>query len=683
MQKPLNLRVPCAVALSFAAGIACAYALFKADVDGFFVLVPFGAFCFLCAYFALAKKPAIWVFVSALVALIFLFGALYTYVLLSSLSQADVPLGELCEIEGRVAEVGSTAAGGRYIIVENATTEGEKLGGKVIAYLEEKAGDYCERGYKVTFLTTLNLQAVIDDGDISYRAIDGIKYYCTVYGGMDATSRFSLFAAVQSAISEPLSSSLCEETASVCKALLLGDTSGISEQTTSAFRYGGIAHVFSVSGLHIGVLYAALTFAFAHIPIRRILSVAIRLAAIFFYAGVCGFAPSAVRSAVMCSVAAFATFSRKKYDSINSLSIAAIVLFCINPLYLYDVGFVLSFASVGGIFLFFRTIKRFLTALPTRLRTSLSVGISSQIATTPVLLTTFGYLSAAGLILNVAVIPFFSAIYVALLICTLACALIPVLCPYLLPTVCAPLELFINVAGEMGFENTLIYGFGGQELYVYFAIFTVTLTDKVNIKAEIRAALCCIAAFAVALSVVYSRVTPTCEVRVTARSGYSGGAATVSTPQGKTLIVSGDFSGDISDWVRECNTLVVLTESDFITAFISVGDDFDEAYMAGYNIGMSSYGHTFVTYADDFSVNGADFHFAKNVLTVSAYFRSVDFCINANSVSDDTAIYFDEDGATVIFGGVWTATDMYGETSFSFPLSAEAFPSPVVAESKE
>ena len=73
------------------------------------------------------------------------------------------------------------------------------------------------------------------------------------------------FLAVRSRLVETLYAGMDEESAAVTCALLTGDTSGIESGLLENVRRGGIAHIFAVSGLHIGALYAFCLFLFRKI----------------------------------------------------------------------------------------------------------------------------------------------------------------------------------------------------------------------------------------------------------------------------------------------------------------------------------------------------------------------------------------------------------------------------------
>lgn len=71
--------------------------------------------------------------------------------------------------------------------------------------------------------------------------------------------------------------------------MLTGDGSAVENGLLQNFRYGGVAHIFAVSGLHIGVIYAILSFLLKRIRMPKLLRCALIFAPLLFYVGVCPF----------------------------------------------------------------------------------------------------------------------------------------------------------------------------------------------------------------------------------------------------------------------------------------------------------------------------------------------------------------------------------------------------------
>jgi competence protein ComEC len=70
---------------------------------------------------------------------------------------------------------------------------------------------------------------------------------------------------------------------------------------------------------------------------------------LLFYALLSGWSPSVVRSVLMAAVLLSSFCLEYEAETMNSLGLAALILFMLNPANLFDIGFQLSFLSVGMI----------------------------------------------------------------------------------------------------------------------------------------------------------------------------------------------------------------------------------------------------------------------------------------------------------------------------------------------
>jgi len=159
-----------------------------------------------------------------------------------------------------------------------------------------------------------------------------------------------------------------EESRGLLEALLLGYRGNIDSRTYLAFRKTGLLHFISLSGMHLGILVGIVWWLCktAGIMKRGRATICIIVTAVFLLI-VPPRAPT-VRAAIISFVFCASFFFRRRPNSINTLSLAAIILLLMRPTNLFEAGWQLSFASVLGIVLFYRRIYLFLyetiTGLP-------------------------------------------------------------------------------------------------------------------------------------------------------------------------------------------------------------------------------------------------------------------------------------------------------------------------------
>ncbi len=98
------------------------------------------------------------------------------------------------------------------------------------------------------------------------------------------------------------------------------------------------------------------------------------------------------------------------------------------------------------------------------------------------MLSAFGYLSGASLVLNIIVVPLLSALFSVLFIVTMLCTAVAPVAAYILPLATAPLDAVLSFLICAGFEKSLISGFGTGLFAPLYYIAVIFLSDKLNLK---------------------------------------------------------------------------------------------------------------------------------------------------------------------------------------------------------
>nr|HRJ73095.1 ComEC/Rec2 family competence protein [Terrimicrobiaceae bacterium] len=135
-------------------------------------------------------------------------------------------------------------------------------------------------------------------------------------------------------------------------AMVAGDTSAMPEQIQEEFRNTGTYHLFSVSGLHVGMLTLILWHVFRTLRVpRQYASLAI-IPLVFFYVVMTGWKPASVRAAIMASIVLCGFLTSRHPILANNLFAAAFLILLANTNELFNPGFQLSFTVVAAILLF-------------------------------------------------------------------------------------------------------------------------------------------------------------------------------------------------------------------------------------------------------------------------------------------------------------------------------------------
>ena len=160
----------------------------------------------------------------------------------------------------------------------------------------------------------------------------------------------------------------------VAIAMTLGDKSRLTNDLREVYSISGASHVLALSGLHIGIIYALMVLVVGYRRLGWLREVVVILG-IWAYAFFTGLSPSVVRAAVMITVYSIVSLANRDRMSLNTLALTAIIMLVWNPLYLYDVGFQMSFMAVLFILLFYPTL---FALLPERWIDKLSFSLTTR-----------------------------------------------------------------------------------------------------------------------------------------------------------------------------------------------------------------------------------------------------------------------------------------------------------------
>ncbi len=223
-----------------------------------------------------------------------------------------------------------------------------------------------------------------------------------------------------------------EDAAAFFLTLAAGQRAALDDSLEEAFSRSGLAHVLSVSGLHVAAL-ALMTLAL----LRRVLvraggrfrgMEARRFAApasvpfVWAYVVFTGNQPPAVRSAVMATVVLLGLALWRRADGLNSLSTAALVLVIWTPSSVVDLSLQLSFLAVLSLLLLTpalrgaipvappdpkeeRRLKRWIGKTRETILETFCASLAATVASVPLVASAFGRASIAGLVSNIVCMP--------------------------------------------------------------------------------------------------------------------------------------------------------------------------------------------------------------------------------------------------------------------------------------
>ena len=482
-ERIINFRPAFFVAIGCILGIADAFYWATGTIATAIVIAVCSLMLIAAVFFLVGAKDIVKKFIvyTGLFLIAFIFCGLNFFCIYTDYENSDLNGGTFIAV-CRVDEIKNYDGGQRLVVSDLKLKGNREIVSDYKALLSVFGDSDYDLGDRLTFKGTFYDRGAFynDNYSASYVA-DKIKY-TVLLNADDVTllsSKPTLFEKSNMFLRDGLKEGLDEDEFSVAYALICGNSLFMDDDLLTNFRDTGIAHIFAVSGLHIGFLSAVLNFVFDKLKTRRIIKFLAIPPTLFFYSGICGFTASSIRAAIMATVMLFATITGRKYDGLSSVSIAAIIVLAIFPAQLFCVGFQLSFGIVLGIIVLARRISKLLKFLPHKLADSLGVVLSAQLVSIPIMLQTFGSFSCISVLINLLFVPIVGVIYVFILVATLigsvlGIARITVFIPNYV------LKVIIAAVNSFDFSIFKIGGFAfGVFMIAYFWAMYV-LSDKVN-----------------------------------------------------------------------------------------------------------------------------------------------------------------------------------------------------------
>lgn len=186
---------------------------------------------------------------------------------------------------------------------------------------------------------------------------------------------------------------------------LLGVKSSLPSGLSDTLKVVGLTHIIVASGANLSIL---INFA------RKILGKISRftgflgsLLLIIFYIGMTGITPSMARAGVVSGLSLLGWYTGRIPDIWRLLLLVATATLLYNPMYIIDLGWMLSFASFAGLLI----LAPILTSLfygdkkPNILGATIIETISASLICTPILLYFFGSLSLISIFANLLILP--------------------------------------------------------------------------------------------------------------------------------------------------------------------------------------------------------------------------------------------------------------------------------------
>ena len=189
----------------------------------------------------------------------------------------------------------------------------------------------------------------------------------TLLSSGGAASPAHALDAIRRGISARVDAVLPEPSAGVARAIINGDQSAVTDAARNTMATAGIAHVLSVSGLHLtivaGGVFAMLRLLLGsfegiarRVSVKR-LAAAGGMAAALFYYGISGGNVAALRATLMILQVFGAVLFGRRALTMRNVAIAGIIVIASDPASVFRPSFQLSFAAVVALIGAYESIR--------------------------------------------------------------------------------------------------------------------------------------------------------------------------------------------------------------------------------------------------------------------------------------------------------------------------------------
>lgn len=225
----------------------------------------------------------------------------------------------------------------------------------------------------------------------------------------------SFLAQLKTVVQTKMNEAMAPGDAAILCGMLFGGYDGIDADVVRNFASTGIIHILSVSGTHIALVAGIIAVIGSALKVKQTTLVLLCSGSILFYSLLAGLCAPVLRSLLMALAALTALLIGREQDSAQALLLTSLGLLIYEPLWIYDLSFLLSFAATGGIIYFYRRACQYLDFLPKPLAMSAALTLVTELAVLPFLAYYFHSLPLSSLLANLFVVPILETTVVAAL----------------------------------------------------------------------------------------------------------------------------------------------------------------------------------------------------------------------------------------------------------------------------
>lgn len=260
---------------------------------------------------------------------------------------------------------------------------------------------------------------------------------------------------LRQAIRNIFANNISPENARIASSLILSSKNNDNNQFMTMFSRMGIAHIFSVSGLHVSIVALSVLNLLKKFHLKKIVSSSLALSILALYCYITGFGPATMRAFIMFAYLMLANNINARYQLINGLALSGIIIALINPFNIFTQGFIFSFSAVLGIYLFDSAITALLhiefpkfpytfgDRVKYAIAKTFTLSLSAQLGILIPCIHFYGEINLLSIFFNVLTVPIISIYLMPLSLISVLISYIPIISNIAFYILNASISLFI------------------------------------------------------------------------------------------------------------------------------------------------------------------------------------------------------------------------------------------------
>ena len=172
---------------------------------------------------------------------------------------------------------------------------------------------------------------------------------------------------------------------------------------TDLFIKTGLAHILAASGFHVAILLGFVLTITRNLSPKKQFIIAITI--LIVYGTLTGLQPSVLRAILMGIGALIGLLYNRQVNSLGSLLLAATILLLWQPLWIWDLGFQLSFLATLGLIITVPLLKNKIDYFPNLIAEPIAISLAATLWTMPLLMFTFNSIALYSIPINIITTP--------------------------------------------------------------------------------------------------------------------------------------------------------------------------------------------------------------------------------------------------------------------------------------